>query len=348
MDQFKETLYDVMGLQRDAGPHDINRAWNRYRAQMRNESTPPDPRRDALMRHAYETLSDPYKREAYDAALRRESPVLRATKRSPRAVATAGVLVAAALGAAAYALHFSHQPPAKAALPVKPIEEIRDMATRAVGRVQAVDLGGKEATLGVAFAIEPGVMAAACTGLSPDHEALVLSPPRRWPARVTQFDPRGLCRLEVHGGAAFPLVLTGVVPPQKADVYMVDVGPQGTASVRAATVTRVDGGAGGTIVTSLPLTEASLGSPLLDADGRVVAVAVPHPTAGAAYLLTPRKWLPFEEAPQVSPPRVREGDAPVNPDAAPHGARAPVPISPERQQKLNDTFRPPSKVPDEL
>jgi len=152
----------------------------------------------------------------------------------------------------------------------------------------------------------------------------------------------------VHGGAAFPLMLTGVVPPQAADVFMVDVGPQGNAAVRAAKVTRVDGGAGGTIVTSLPLTEANVGSPLLDSDGRVVAIAVPHAAGGAAYLLTPRKWLSLDPAPEVSPPKMREGDTPATRDTAVPGARTSVNISPERQQKLNDTFRPPSKVPDDL
>jgi hypothetical protein len=346
MDRFKETLYDVMNLPRDAGPHDIDRAWNRYRAQMRNESTPPDPRRDALMRHAYETLTDPYKREAYDADLRRESPVLRASKRSPRMVATVAVLVVAALGAAAYAVYSTQRTPVKPAVVTRPIAEIQDMVTRAVGRVQGVDLGGKEATLGVAFAIEPGVMAAACTGLSPDKEALILSPPRRWSARVTQFDPRGLCRLEVHGGAAFPLTLTSAIPAHRADVFMVEVGPQGNASVRQAYVTRVDPREGGTVVTNLPLKEANLGAPLLDGDGRVVAVAVPQASGGAAYLITPRKWLPFEPVPEVSPPRMREGEAPVTPGETPQSnRRAPVNISPERQQKLNDAFHPPPKIP---
>src|SRR3954465_3542489 len=111
MDRFKETLYDVMDLPRDAGPHDINRVWNRHRSRMRDENTPPDPRRDALMRHAYETLSDPYRRAAYDESLRRESPVLRATARAPRRTAAVAFLVVGALAAAGYAVWREQQPP---------------------------------------------------------------------------------------------------------------------------------------------------------------------------------------------------------------------------------------------
>ena len=87
MERFQNTLYDALGVPRDAPAEAIERAWKKHRAQQRSESTPPDPRGEALIRHAYETLSDPHRREAYDESLRRQSPVALAAKRSPRKVA---------------------------------------------------------------------------------------------------------------------------------------------------------------------------------------------------------------------------------------------------------------------
>lgn len=346
MERFKQTLYDVMGVARDAGPHDINRAWNRHRSAMRDETRPPDPRGDALMRHAYEVLSDPYRKAAYDDSLRRESPVLRATARAPRRTLAVAVIVAGALSAAAYAVYREQLAPAAAPTlpPVKAVSDIRDSVVRAVGRVQLLDLGGHETPGGVAFAIEEGVMATSCNGLTPAAEPMVLAPPRRWPARITGYDPQGLCRLEVHGGAAFPLRLSGEIPRPGATVYTVDVAPTGEAQLREAKVTRVGGGELPSIQTNLPVTPANAGRPLLDADGRVVAVALAEAAGEGRYVPIPRRWLATEPAPVVSPPRMREAE----PAPGPAAPANPGNISPERQQRLQEAFRPPPKVPDDL
>jgi hypothetical protein len=348
MDRFTETLYDVMGLSRDAGPHDINRAWNRHRSRMRDEAAPPDPRRDALMRHAYETLSDPYRRATYDQSLRRESPVLRASARAPIRAATIAAAVIAALAGGAYWVWREQQPLANAAaLPTRPVEEIRDAVVRAVGRVQLVGLDGNASLQGVAFTIEEGVMATSCEGLTPVAEPLVIAPNRQWPARVTAFDARGICRLDVHGGAAFPLPLSGEVPRPGARVYAVDVTPSGEAQLREGKVLRVGGGDIAAIETSMPVTPANAGRPLLDADGRVVAVGIVAGNASGRYVPIPKRWLARDPVPEVSHARRREADESA-PAEAPANSRSPVNISPEREKRLNDAFRPPPKVPDDL
>ena len=344
MATFQENLYDVLGVPRDAPMHDIGRAWNRYRAAQRSEATPPDARRDALMRHAYETLSDPHRRAAYDAALRRQSPVLQATRRSPAKVGAIAVAAAAMLaGVAWYVLGEPGRPPTAARPTLKTPEEIRDSLVRGVGRVKLVDLSGHETLLGIAVTIEPGVMATACAGLSPSAEPLVVSPRQTFPARVAGYDPSGLCRLEVSGGAQFPLPITGVPPHPGARVYTTEVAANGEPRVLQATVTRLGGGEIRAMQASIAVGSAD-GRPLLDEDGRLAAIGVRDESGGGRYVPLPRSWIARETAPVVAPPVVHE----TPPTAEGKARKPPIDISPERAQRLNDAFRPPPKIPDDL
>ena len=341
MEQFQNTFYDVLGVRRDAKPDEIERAWKRHRAQQRSESTPPDPRGEALIRHAYETLSDPYKREAYDESLRRRSPVALAAKRSPRKVAFIAVGVAAALaGLGWYLLGEPGLKQAEARKVLKSPDEIRDSLVRGVGRVKLVDMAGKETLLGIAVTIDEGVMATACAGLSPTALPQIVSPKQSWPARVAAYDPIGICRLEVSGGARFPFVLTADPPRPGAKVYTAVVSPNGAPQMVEAVVTRL---AGGGIQATVPVGQAD-GRPLLDEDGRLAAIGVRDDSGGGRYIPVPKSWLATEARVEVSRPVVREAPPPADGTAR----KPPVDISPERAKRLNDAFQPPPKVPDDL
>src|SRR5258706_14025307 len=69
MAERKETLYDVLGVPRDAKLQDVTRAYNRHKSQVTSDAAPPDLKRETLIREAYETLSDLDRREAYDKSL---------------------------------------------------------------------------------------------------------------------------------------------------------------------------------------------------------------------------------------------------------------------------------------
>ena len=344
MDHFRENLYDVLGVARDAPMHDIGRAWNRYRAQQRSEATPPDPRRDALMRHAYETLSDPYRREEYDASLRRQSPVLRATRRSPLKTGVVSAVLLAAIGAVAW--YFLREPPtaAAAARPrMKTADEVRDSLVRAVGRVKLVDMAGHETLLGTAVTIDEGVMATACAGLSPAATPLIVSPKRTWSARVVGNEPTGICRLEVSEGARFPLPLTGEPPKPGARVYTVEVAENGEPRLLEATVTRLGGGPHPALQASIAVGKGD-GRPLVDEDGRLAAIGIRDDSGGGRYVPLPRSWIAREAPVIVEPPVVRAAPPPAEGTAR----KPPIEISPERAQRLNDAFHPPPKIPDDL
>src|SRR5216117_3806418 len=67
----KETLYDVLELPRNAPTSDVEKAYRRRRGDV--ERMGANPRYAALLKEAYEVLSDADRRAAYDKSLKRES-----------------------------------------------------------------------------------------------------------------------------------------------------------------------------------------------------------------------------------------------------------------------------------
>ncbi len=70
----RESLYDALGVSPDARPIDIVRAYEQLVAEFRKDTTPPDPRREARIREAYNVLSDAQRRAEYDRLLQAPPP----------------------------------------------------------------------------------------------------------------------------------------------------------------------------------------------------------------------------------------------------------------------------------
>ena len=74
-DRPEDDFYNLLQIDRDASPEDIKRAYKQQSLQMHpdklaqrgHQPTPEDHARFTRMKDAYETLSDPHKRETYDA-----------------------------------------------------------------------------------------------------------------------------------------------------------------------------------------------------------------------------------------------------------------------------------------
>ncbi|HET7730852.1 MAG TPA: DnaJ domain-containing protein [Usitatibacter sp.] len=358
MERLKETLYDVLGVGRNAKSDEIGRAYNRYRSALRKEATPPDPRREVLMHEAFEVLSDPQKREAYDASLRRNNVIVRTGRQR---VGLGGSIIffgiAGFIGIVIYAIATR-----EVAKPPRPLQEIQTAASLGVGQLQSIEISGAARPIGVAFTLAEGVMVTPCAGLSPDTQLVVNIPPRKVPARVMSRDPRnGFCKLLVDGGGSWPLMLSSFLPKPGDKVYAADVRPSGEVILTEGTVKQVLPGAGAKVVeASVPVGPAASGRPLLDADGRVIAVAMVAEDGRARHVTFPPEWLDADrpKAKVVAPepePAAPETPGADHPHDSIRGSRVNDPrmrpnynVSPEQQKRLEKAFRPPPTVPDDL
>lgn len=287
-----ETLYDILGVDRDASPGDIARAYERLVEEFAKDTTPPDPRRQARIRKAYEVLFDTAQREEYDLTI--EAPPPPPDRR--KAVAMGAVAVVAfCLGA--YAL--IGRGPATAVPDGIPPEVAVDVA-RSVGRLQAFDLAGKVVATGIAFTVAQGVMASTCDGLAPATQIVVTFGTRPVAARIAMADEvLGLCKLAVDGSGSWPLPSGGPLPREGDKVFAAGVNAAGEVALVEGTVRGVvSDGARRLVEASFPAKEGVGGRPLLDARGRVVAVALAVQPGGAArHVALPAGWA-TETAPK--------------------------------------------------
>ncbi|HEX3096411.1 MAG TPA: J domain-containing protein, partial [Usitatibacter sp.] len=220
------TLYEILGITRNAKPHEIERAYRRLRGRMQQEAVAPDVREAVLLQKAHEVLSDPARRDAYDRSLVQPASILqraRASRRTRAYVAGGGLLAALAVGGAYYTWRSTFQ-----ATPHRDPAEIAQAASLAVGRVQAVDVAGTVKALGLAFAVEQGMLATSCEGLTPTTQLVVSFAQRRVPARVaTIYGKDGVCRLAAEGMGSWPLSIASRIPRIGAAVYATQVEPGG-------------------------------------------------------------------------------------------------------------------------
>jgi len=269
----RETHYETLGVPRDARILDIQRAHDRFVADLPKAETPPDPRRERRIRDAFAVLSDPARREAYDASLVALADG-RARQKRGIALVLGSAVAAFVAGIIGWnALKSSVKPPPSVA--ARPVAEIAAEAGRALGRVEAYDLSGRVMPLGFGVAVEAGSMAVACPTLGAGAQIKVHNGPRAVSARVThKSEPLGLCRIAVEGsGAASPLPVANAVPGVGAKVFAATLDVAGDARLVEGQVKRVWTEGARTLIESTGAGPGTEGAVLLDAAGRVLGVA---------------------------------------------------------------------------
>jgi hypothetical protein len=153
-------------------------------------------------------------------------------------------------------------------------EQIAHDAQQAMARVDSVDISGKSAPIGLAFAIAEGVVATACKGISPMSQLSLYMAPRTTPVKVERSDERaGLCKLGGVGIGSWPLRISNADPAPGDTVYVTKMNAVGEVSLVEARVKRVVPTARGkSIEMSVAVLPERQGGPVFDARGHVVGV----------------------------------------------------------------------------
>jgi serine protease Do len=311
----KRSLYDILGVPRDAMAIDIGMAYKRKLAEFERRAD-IDPNEAALVREAYHILCQPKEREAYDSSLiTREEREEAKTQAAPDFMLDAGDDDPAIakkktmlwIGAAALAVlvilltfAFTRSPPsdraklaserpAEDAKPVPPppppapkkrtAAEVLTLAMPTVASVVAYDISGRPQPVGSGVVLAPDGIVTTCHALPPSATIVARIGNEQIPANLVIYDEDlNLCRLSVARLAVTPLA-AGPDEPKAGDaVYAVAQHKPGEISVVDGTIKAVSNTPKGRFLElSMPVPPGASGGALFDAYGRLVGVLTSKP-----------------------------------------------------------------------
>ena len=264
-----QTLYDVLGVSPQASGAEITKAYQRLVEEIGKATTVPDPRREALIRSAYATLSDDARRDEYDASLvARASESARTNAKRIVPIAVAALVVIAA------AVYFISRKPAAPSAPTRSAQQILADLPRAIGRVQILDVSGSATTAGLAFVIGDRMMATTCSGLVANAQVVVTLDQRERAARLSIADEElGICKLAVDAPVTTPLSIATAEPKAGDRIFVPAMNAAGELALAEGSVKGI------VVEPKRRLIELALpgaianGAPVLDGQGSVIGVA---------------------------------------------------------------------------
>ena len=264
-----QTLYDVLGVSPQASGAEITKAYQRLVEEIGKATTVPDPRREALIRSAYATLSDDARRDEYDASLvARASESARTNAKRIVPIAVAALVVIAA------AVYFISRKPAAPSAPTRSAQQILADLPRAIGRVRILDVSGSATTAGLAFVIGDRMMATTCSGLVANAQVVVTLDQRERAARLSIADEElGICKLAVDAPVTTPLSIATAEPKAGDRIFVPAMNAAGELALAEGSVKGI------VVEPKRRLIELALpgaianGAPVLDGQGSVIGVA---------------------------------------------------------------------------
>jgi hypothetical protein len=301
----KKTLYEILGVQRDATSIDVGLAYEKRSAELQR-AMPPEPGAEALLHEAFEVLSHPAHRAAYDASLITQSEraaaleqaaapdlVLEAEEGEAPArklpwVPILGAIAIVVIGAI-FALSskkaeapkpdVAAEAPVPAPPPPPPRErsaaEILVEALPSVGRVLAYEMSGNARPLGVAFAVDATTMVTTCEGVSANATLVVrIGAESRSATLAITDEVLDLCKLSISGATLKPLRIATDDPKASDRIYVIGANTKGELALTEGKVVKVQSTPEGPLLeVSMPIAAAGGGGAVFDSFGRVVAVA---------------------------------------------------------------------------
>lgn len=299
--------YEILGVPNNAKPAEISAAYNRWIGHFKKDTSPPDPRRQSLLDEARDVLLDPARRDAHDRELAEQRAQSANKPRRVPVAAIAGVVLAVLAGGGAWlALRSPAGANAAKATKGKSPEQIQMAMSSAVSPVVALDISGKSSAVGLGVVIDDKVMVAPCRGLAPGAQLMVQTGTRQVGARVSHADEAlGLCRLQTETYVGDPVAVNTSTPAAGSRLFAARVGPKGEVALTEVSVNAIVDTPEGKAIRAA-VSEPANGAPLVDAYGRVVAVAALDAAGSVVHRLVPSAWL--ERArPSAPEPRPYQG-----------------------------------------
>ena len=327
----KRTLYDILGVPRDAGAIDIGLA---YKAKVEAMKRDPgaDPNEANLLHEAYHVLCMPNERAAYDAKL-----VTMAEREAAKAAVAAGpdlpleeeteappvwkskwgitgaVCVVILLGwfamrpkeppAPRIVAQRELRPPVESAAQATPAvavartgEELFAELSKSIVRITVHDMSGRPVGIGSGVVTDRGTVVTNCHVTSVGGSIAVKLGAEQFSASVEVADEEyDLCRLSVPGLNA-PAVKIGTIDSLKTGQKVFAIGsPQGMdLTISDGIVSSLRDLPQGRIVqTTAPISPGSSGGGLFDAFGNLVGIVTfQHRTGQNLNFAVPADWIP--------------------------------------------------------
>jgi serine protease Do len=315
MAQTKKTLYDILGVARDANEADIRLAHEQRKAELERQA-PPDPNAQALVHQAYEVLQNPKRRAAYDASLVTAAEKTAAAQQAPDLVLDAdekpaapkvpwiAIAIAAAVGIVV--LFFAMRPaqtpspapvapaatePPKVAEPpppkVRSAPEILADASTSGGQLLSYSMSGQAVPIGMAISTEQGTMITTCHGIPGGTKLVVRVGKDSYPADLLITDETyDLCKLQVSHFGTPPVKLATDAPRVGDKVFAVGMNAKGESAVTEGSVRNIlETTEGRMLELSFPIGQYSSGGGVFDAYGRLVGIATFQHRSGLSVAL---------------------------------------------------------------
>ena len=290
MAESERTLYDVLGVKDSAKMTEITRAYNRLQADQQKEDAAPDPRLMAQAKVAFETLSNPDKRDEYDALLRRRVLMGKNEKHKPIKIGVAAVATVAALGVGLSMWHAHQLEEDAKPKPMTPEALLAAVAPQ-LWHMEGALMSGEVRELGTAIATQDGKLVSTCQGLAAGMVITAKSGDFSSTAELTNTnDQLDICVFKSKG-ATPGLKFRGDVPAAADKLQAVFVNAKGRPEARQVTGAHAVQDAQGPAFEVKAAAPLPNGAVVFDAYGRFVGiVAAPHPAGeGAAFALASRR-----------------------------------------------------------
>jgi S1-C subfamily serine protease len=321
----KKSLYEILGVPRDANSLDIGLAFQKRDAELQR-AVPQDASAMALLHQANEILSNPKRRAAYDASLVTAAEKAAAAEQgAPDLVLETGeedkpdrkkvlIPVVAGLAVILIALILIFRPgrapdtapkaepvaeapkPAPPPPPPQPLNapQILRAALLSVGRVMSYEMSGRAVAVGLAVAVEPGSMITTCHAIPAGSKLVVRYGTESLSADLSTDDEvLDLCKVTVTGLNARPLAIAGDEVKAGDKIFALGVNQAGDFALTEGTVKQVRMGPSVKLLeVSMPIAPNGTGGAVFDTYGRLAGIATtPHKFGTGLQVAIASSWI---------------------------------------------------------